>query len=384
MIIQPAERLLSVSEYYFSKKLKELDALKKSGAAIINLGIGSPDLAPEPDTVAALIEESKKEDVHGYQSYIGIPELRSAMATWMASTFGTELFDSSNEILPLAGSKEGIMHISMAFLNPGDAVLIPDPGYPTYSSVSQLCQATPIRYSLTEKNGYQIDFDALEKQDLSQVKIIWVNYPHMPTGTRATSETFVELIKFAKKHQILIVHDNPYSLILNEQPTSIFNFEGSKEVALELHSLSKSHNMAGWRIGWVCGESSYLKEILKFKSNMDSGIFRPLQIAAVEALTKGIELRDQNNHIYLERKVLALKILDVLGCTYQPDTSGMFVWGKLPKDQDADALVDDLLNNKHIFITPGHIFGENGNGFIRISLCQNKTTLLKALQRLQT
>lgn len=383
MIIQPANRLSDVQEYYFSKKLKEIRELNSSGKNIINLGIGSPDLAPSAETIEALVETAEQTNSHGYQSYTGIPELRNAISSWMASTYGVA-FKAENEILPLMGSKEGIMHISMAFLNPGDKVLVPNPGYPTYTSVANLMDAEIELYDLDEENGWNVDVQRLKDKDLSKVKLLWLNFPHMPTGARADLEVLQELINLAKEKQFLIVNDNPYSLILNPTPRSIFNLEGSKEVCLELNSLSKSHNMAGWRVGWLSGAPEYISTVLRVKSNMDSGMFLGLQKAAVKALSNPMHWHEDQNNIYAKRRKLIEEIFDYLNVKYNPNSVGMFVWAKVPESVDSvEKLVDDILYKANVFITPGFIFGSNGERFIRASLCASQETIQEALSRIK-
>jgi aspartate/methionine/tyrosine aminotransferase len=383
MIIQPADRLSDVQEYYFSKKLKEIRNLNAEGKNIINLGIGSPDLAPSEATVNALIETAKKDNTHGYQSYTGIPELRSAIAEWKKKTFNVS-FNPNGEIMPLMGSKEGIMHISMAFLNPGDKVLVPNPGYPTYSSVAKLVQADIEYYDLDENSGWNIDIEALKKKDFSNVKLFWLNFPHMPTGAKADENVLKELVDLAKEREFLIVNDNPYSLILNPNPRCIFNIEGAKEVAIELNSFSKSHNMAGWRIGWITGDEQYLSTILRVKSNMDSGMFLGLQNAAIEALNNNDEWHDNQNKIYQNRKKLVCELFDHLNVKYDPNSIGMFLWGKVPDSiEKVEELVDDILYKANVFITPGFIFGSNGNRYIRASLCANEANINEAFNRIK-
>ncbi len=383
MIIQPANRLADVQEYYFSKKLKEIRELNISGKNIINLGIGSPDLAPSEETIKALTETAKSPNSHGYQSYTGIPEFRGAISSWMSSTYKVN-FSAENEILPLMGSKEGIMHISMAFLNAGDKVLVPNPGYPTYTSVSNLIDAEIEFYDLDENNGWNVDVEALKKQDLSKVKLLWLNYPHMPTGAKADNKVLRELIALAKEEKFLIINDNPYSLILNPAPQSIFNLEGSKAVCLELNSLSKSHNMAGWRIGWLTGAPEYIATVLRVKSNMDSGMFLGLQKAAIKALSNPIKWHNEQNDIYTERKKLIGEIFDYLKLSYDPNSVGMFVWAKVPDEVNSvEKLVDDILYKADVFITPGFIFGSNGGRYIRASLCAKEATIKEALNRIK-
>lgn len=383
MIIQAANRLSDVKEYYFSKKLKEIRELNASGKNIINLGIGSPDLAPSPETVKALIETAENPSSHGYQSYTGIPELRQAISSWMLSTYNVDV-NSEDEILPLMGSKEGIMHISMAFLNPGDKVLVPNPGYPTYTSVSNLMDADIEFYDLNEDDRWNVDVDRLREKDFSKVKLLWLNFPHMPTGAQADLNVLKELIALAKEKKFLIINDNPYSLILNPKPQSIFNLEGAKDVCLELNSLSKSHNMAGWRIGWLTGASEYISTVLRVKSNMDSGMFLGLQKAAVQALSNPLHWHEDQNTIYAERRDTIEEIFDYLKVKYDSKSVGMFVWGKVPNSvEKVEKFVDDILYKANVFITPGFIFGSNGERYIRASLCANKKTIKEALIRIK-
>lgn len=381
LIISPAQRLDSVKEYYFAGKLRELRERMSQGEDIINLGIGNPDMAPSDETIKSLIQSAVEPHVHGYQPYKGISELREAFATWYLNTYGVT-FSPDEEIMPLIGSKEGIMHISLAFLNPGDEVLIPDPGYPTYSSVTKLVQATARPYQLSEENNWEPDFEALEAEDLSKVKIMWINYPHMPTGAAGSLELFARLVAFAKKHRILLCHDNPYSLVLTKEPMSIFAVPGAKEVAIELNSLSKSHNMAGWRVGMIGGAKGYIDTILKVKSNMDSGMFMALQKAASTALSNSYEWHRSRNLEYADRKETACQLLDQLGCQYSQDQVGMFVWAKTPAGIDGFGLSDLILNESLVFLTPGGIFGEQGNEYVRISLCTPKHRLTEALERI--
>lgn len=384
MTIETAKRINSVEEYYFSRKLVEVRSLDTPELRTINLGIGSPDQAPSSETVEALIASAKNPANHGYQNYKGIPQLRKGIADFYQRVYHTEL-DSEDMILPLMGSKEGILHISMAFVNEGDEVLIPDPGYPTYSSVTNLVGGKIKTYVLKEELDWGIDVEALRKTDLSKVKIMWVNFPHMPTGRIASPDELKELIDLARKNNFLIVNDNPYSLILNDQPLSILAIEGANEVALELNSLSKSHNMAGWRIGWVAGKKEYIDAVLKVKSNMDSGMFLGLQHAAVEALKNGKEWFASLNRVYTERRKAANQILDALGCTYAEKQSGLFVWAKVPdRIPDVEKWIDEILYGTKVFITPGFIFGEAGKRFIRISLCSPVNTIQEALERIQT
>jgi len=379
-MISKANRLNDVKEYYFSKKLREVGQLIAAGKPIISLGIGSPDLNPPVEVLEALTTSLGDTMAHGYKSYQGIPELRTAISGFYKSFFDVEL-NPANEILPLLGSKEGIMHISMAFLNEGDQVLIPNPGYPSYSSVTKLVGAEAIQYNLTATSGWLPDYHEIEKKDLSKVKIMWVNYPHMPTGTKASDELFVELIAFAKKHDILIVNDNPYAFILNDKPKSIFQYEGAKDVALELNSLSKSFNMAGWRVGMVSGADMYLKEVLKVKSNMDSGMFYGIQKGAIKALEMSPDWFAKINKVYAIRRALIWNILDALKCAYNKENGGMFVWAKLPNGITSEQMTDKMLYEKDVFLTPGTVFGSNGEGYVRLSLCIGEEKLEEVLQR---
>lgn len=381
--IKPANRLNTVSEYYFSKKLREIDEMNKAGKNVISLGIGKPDLPPSESTIKALNEEALKPDVHGYQSYIGIPELRKGFADWYQKWFGVEL-NPANEIQPLFGSKEGILHISLAFLNPGDGVLVPNPGYPTYTSVSRLAEANVISYDLDENNSWQPDFEAIEKLDLSNVKLMWVNYPNMPTGAPATKELFDKLVAFGKKHSIVICNDNPYSFILNENRLSLLAAEGAKDICIELNSMSKSHNMSGWRMGLVASNPQFIEWILRVKSNIDSGMFRPMMVAAAEALKNTEEWhREKNIEVYAKRRVIAEKIMHQMGCTFDPKQVGMFLWGKIPDTyKDAGELADNVLYNAHVFVTPGFIFGDKGNRYVRLSLCATEKMLEESLERI--
>jgi aspartate/methionine/tyrosine aminotransferase len=375
-----ANRLHTVEEYYFSKKLREVHAMKAAGAPIINLGIGSPDLAPPKNVISAITNSLTDASAHKYQSYQGLPELRSAMADFYKTHYNVSL-NSDNEVLPLIGSKEGIMHISMAYLNEGDAVLIPNPGYPTYTSVTKLVGADPIFYDLKANSNWQPDLAALEAIDLSKVKLMWVNYPHMPTGTLGNQTALKSLVAFAKKHAILLVNDNPYSFILNEQPSSIFNIEGAKEVCLELNSLSKTFNMAGWRVGMLTGSAEHLQNVIKVKSNMDSGMFYGIQKGAIEALNSSKNWFNDLNKIYAERRALVWELATALNCTFETTTSGMFVWAKLPSAVKSEAYIDSILHQHHIFIAPGTIFGSNGEGYIRFSLCAPKESIQSAINR---
>lgn len=380
-MISFSDRLNNIQEYYFSQKLKEVKSLQIEGKPVINMGIGSPDLPPAPSVIEALTECALLPNAHGYQSYQGIPELRQAFLKFYANHYQVRGFEPE-EVLPLLGSKEGILHISMAFTNPGDSVLIPDPGYPTYTSVSKMLDLNCVPYLLKEDNGWHPDFAQLEKEDLKKVKMMWVNYPHMPTGAKADLSVFRQLVDFATKHQILLVHDNPYSFILEEHPRSIFQIEGAKEVALELNSLSKTANMAGWRIGAVLGKRGFIEAITKVKSNVDSGMFLGLQKGAIAALDLGKEWFDELNSEYTKRRALVWELVSKLGLRFEKDTSGMFVWAKLQEGQDSKSFVDDLLHKKHLFVTPGDIFGQNGAGWIRFSLCVSQDKIKEAIERI--
>lgn len=381
-MIATAKRLEGIGEYYFATKLREIEALNHAGKAIINLGIGSPDLPPHPDVIRTLAEESAKPNVHAYQSYKGSPVLRQAMSDYYQKWYGVDL-DPATEILPLIGSKEGIMHICMTYLNEGDEVLIPNPGYPTYSSAVKLAGGKARSYELLESLNWEPDLDALAASDLSRVKLIWVNYPQMPTGQLPSPAFFEKLIAFAKKNNILICHDNPYSFILNDKPMSLLSVPGAKEVALELNSLSKSQNMAGWRVGMLAGAKERIEEVMRFKSNMDSGMFLPLQLAAAKALLLNQDWYDSINAIYKKRREKVFELLDRLQCDYSRQQAGMFVWAKIPGAYaDGYALSDAVLYNANVFITPGGIFGSAGNGFIRVSLCCPEERIQLAIDRI--
>ena len=382
--ISTASRLNSVEEYYFSTKLKQIAQFKAEGIPVINIGIGSPDLAPSQKTIDALTAAAANPNNHAYQGYQGIPALRKAFTDFYATHYQVTL-NSDSEVLPLIGSKEGIMHIAMAYLEAGDETLIPNPGYPTYQAACSLAGAKVLTYELSEKTGWLPDLKALELRDLSKVKIMWVNYPHMPTGAKADHLFFEELRKFALKHSILIVNDNPYSFILNDKPISMLSVPGMMEVGIELNSLSKSHNMAGWRIGALLGKSEYLNPVLKFKSNMDSGMFLPLQLAAVEALSADIKWFEQQNEIYKSRQKRVFELLDLLACTYDKGQTGMFVWAKTPDNFSSGyALSDQILIENAVFITPGGIFGSQGNEYIRISLCAKEEIFKEVIQRIKS
>ena len=380
-MIQPAKRLDTVQEYYFSKKLREVRGLIAAGKPIINMGIGSPDLQPPSKVLEAIQGSLTDATAHKYQSYQGLPELRNAISTFYKNKFSVDA-NPEDEVLPLMGSKEGIMHISMAFLNEGDQVLIPNPGYPTYTSVTKLVGAEPLFYNLSDEHNWQPNYEELESQDLSRVKIMWVNYPHMPTGTNATLETFERLVAFRKKHHILIINDNPYSFILNDKPISILQIEGAKDIALELNSLSKTFNMAGWRVGMVLGNAGYINEILKVKSNMDSGMFYGIQKGAIEALQLSDDWFLAQNKIYEERRNLIWQLADKLGTTYNKNSTGLFVWAKIPEGKKSEEITDAVLYEKDIFITPGTIFGSQGEGYIRFSLCVTTDIIKEAIHRL--
>lgn len=389
MEISTSARLNGVGEYYFSQKLQQIEKLNSQGASVINLGIGSPDLPPHPDVIKALRDESEKLTVHGYQSYRGVKPFREAIADWYKRWYQVSL-NADTEILPLMGSKEGIMHICMTYLNKGDAVLVPDPGYPTYKSAVLLAQGKTISYKLVEKNNYEPDFASLEKRDLSKVKLMFVNYPQMPTGQLPTIVLFKKIVAFAKRHNILIVHDNPYSFILNDNPLSILSVDGAKDCVLELNSLSKSHNMAGWRVGMLVGDANRINEVLRFRSNMDSGMFLPLQLAATKALSLGKDWHDSVNKTYNDRRLLVYKLLRVLKCRFSTSQAGLFVWAKVgvsPKEASIHPmgkggwLSDKILGASKVFITPGAVFGDAGKNYIRISLCSSEETINKAIDR---
>jgi len=383
MNIKPSNRLEGTEEYYFSQKLAEINQLRASGSDIINLGIGNPDLPPPPEVIETLQRESALLDCHGYQPYNGIPELRKAFSDWYNRFFHVSL-NPDHEILPLIGSKEGITHISLAFLNAGDKALIPDPGYPAYESATRLTGAQPAKYLLTKENDWLPDFDQIENSGLDGIKIMWVNYPNMPTGAVANKDFFIKLLKFGRKHNILICHDNPYSFILNEKPLSILAVEESVGIAIELNSLSKSHNMAGWRVGMAAGSYALIREILKVKSHVDSGIFRPLQLAAVQALKQPDEWYHDLNIVYKRRQVLALELVECLNSTCDPTQKGMFVWAKIPDAYNHSAdFSDDILYKARVFLTPGFIFGDQGKKHFRISLCSSEKKLQEAISRIK-
>ena len=381
--ITPANRVGSVQEYYFSKKLKEVAEMNAAGKNVINLGVGSPDLPPSEQTIETLCEHARKANEHGYQPYVGIPELRKGFADWYKTWYNVDL-DPKTEIQPLIGSKEGILHISLAFLNPGDGVLVPNPGYPTYSSVSKLVEARLIPYELKEELGWQPDFEELEKMDLSNVKLMWTNYPNMPTGANASVELYEKLVAFGRKHGIIICNDNPYSFILNEHPLSILSIPGAKEICIEMNSMSKAHNMPGWRMAMLASNAQFVQWILKVKSNIDSGQFKPMQYAAVEALSAKKEWYDNLNRVYRSRRDLAGQIMRTLGCEYDENQVGMFLWGRIPDSAESgEAIANKVLYEANVFLTPGFIFGSRGERYIRISLCCKNETLEEALKRIE-
>lgn len=380
MKINEANRLIGVSEYYFSKKLREIEGMNKSGEQVINLGIGNPDLSPPTEVVEELSKWISKSEVHGYQSYKGILEFREAIANWSKRIYNINL-DPETEILPLIGAKEGVMHISQAFVNAGDNVLVPNPGYPTYGAVSNLAQAEVLTYNVS--NETVINIEEITKLISSKTKIIWVNFPHMPSGIKANVVVLKQLVDLARRESILIVNDNPYSTILSEEYFSIFQIEGAKEVCLELNSLSKSHNMAGWRMGWLAGRKELISSVLKVKSNMDSGMYLPLQKAAIKALQVEDDWIHKLNDVYKERRQIVWNLLDKLNCQYEKDRAGMFIWAKIPETySSSEQLVEELLSEAKVFIAPGFIFGSNGNDYIRISLCNSVEKLNKALGRI--
>ncbi|MDY2878220.1 MAG: aminotransferase class I/II-fold pyridoxal phosphate-dependent enzyme [Candidatus Cryptobacteroides sp.] len=381
MIIDPAARTRDVREYYFSRKNRQIAELNaRRDTPVINLGIGSPDRRPPQEAIDTLCDMAQQDGVHAYQSYLGAPQLREAFARWYERYYDVKL-DPSCEIQPLTGSKEGILLLSLAFLDKGDKVLVPDPGYPTYTSASRLCEAQILSYDLREEDGWMPDFDALEAMDLSGVKMMWTNYPNMPTGAPASRDLYERLVRFGLEHNILICNDNPYSFILNDKPLSILSVPRARECCVELNSLSKAHNMSGWRVGMIAGESEYVSELLKVKSQMDSGMFRPLQFAAAAALDRGPEWFEKLNGEYRLRKQAAARIFDYLGVKYNPDSQGLFLWGK--RGADAEAVSDRLLEEAGVFITPGFIFGKNGREYLRISLCAEPGVFEEALERIR-
>lgn len=382
--IKPAERLASVNEYYFSTKGKEVARMNAEGKDIISLAIGSPDMPPSPQTIETLCTQAQRNDVHGYQPTTGIPELRKAMAGFYKRWYNVDL-DPNSEIQPLIGSKEGILHVTLAFVNPGDQVLVPNPGYPTYTSLNRILGSEIVNYDLTPENGWQPDFDMLEKMDLSRVKIMWTNYPNMPTGANARMETYEKLVDFAQRHNIIVVNDNPYSFILNEKPISLLQIPGAKKCCIEFNSMSKSHNMPGWRVGMLATNAEFVRWILKVKSNIDSGTFRPMQLAAAAAYENDAEWHRQANiKTYAERRELAEEIMRTLGCSFDPSQVGMFLWGRIPDHyDDVEQLTEKVLHEARVFITPGFIFGSNGKRYIRISLCAKKEKMAEALKRIR-
>ena len=383
--MRTAKRLDGIGEYYFSQKLREIDELNRQGKNVINLGIGSPDLPPHPEVIRVLQEESAKPNVHAYQSYKGSPVLRNAVAAWYRGWYGVDL-NPDTEILPLIGSKEGIMHICMTYLDEGDGALVPNPGYPTYRSAVKLAGGTCVDYSLTEEGGWYPDFEELERLVVGhgRIKLMWVNYPHMPTGKLPDRGLFEELVAFGKKHDVLICHDNPYSFILNETPMSLLSVPGAREVVIELNSLSKSQNMAGWRVGTLAGAKERVDEVLRFKSNMDSGMFLPVQLAAAKALSLGKDWYDSVNAVYRDRRGKVFELLELLGCVFSRDQVGMFVWAKIPPAYaDGYALSDRVLHEAGVFITPGGIFGPAGQGYVRVSLCSTTARLQESIDRIE-
>lgn len=383
MEIKPSHRVENIKEYYFSTKLKEVAALNASGADVISLGIGGPDRPPHQMVIDTMVEALNVPSNHGYQPHVGVPELRNGFAKWYKKWYDVDL-DPKCEIQPLIGSKEGVTHISLTFLNPGDGVLVPNPGYPTYSSISKLVGAEIFHYDLLEESGWQPDFDALEKLPLDRIKLMWLNYPHMPTGAKARRETFEKAVAFGKKHGIVIVNDNPYSFILNDEPLSILQVPGAKDIAIEMNSLSKSHNMPGWRVGVAASNAKFISWILKVKSNIDSGQFKPLMLAAAKALEADKEWHDSVNAVYASRRLVAEQIMTELGCTFDPTQSGLFLWGRLNNESiTTEQLADKLLREAHVFITPGFIFGSNGDRYIRLSLCATEERMKEALERIK-
>ncbi len=381
--ITPANRVASIKEYYFSTKLREVSRLNAEGHNIISLGIGGPDRPPHPEVINTLCTEASKPDAHGYQPYVGLPQLRQAFARWYKANYDVDL-DPNTEIQPLIGSKEGILHTTLTFVNPGDGVLVPNPGYPTYTSVSRLAEAEIFTYDLTEEGGWEPDFDALERLPLERIKLMWVNYPHMPTGKCASQSLFARLVDFGKRHNIVIVNDNPYSFILNDKPMSILSIPGAKDIAIEMNSLSKSHNMPGWRVGMIAANPQFIQWILKVKSNIDSGQFKPLMLAASKALECDKEWYDEVNKTYASRRLIAEDIMRALGCHFDPAQRGLFLWGRIPDQYEgSEQLADRILYEAGVFLTPGFIFGSNGNRYIRISLCATNEKMLEALQRIK-
>ncbi len=383
-MIIPANRVLDVQEYYFSRKLKEVAQLNAQGKDIISLAIGSPDMPPSERTIQTLCQEAQNPNAHGYQPTAGTPELKQAMAKFYARWYGVNL-DAGSEILPLIGSKEGILHTTLAFVNPGEKVLVPNPGYPTYTSLSKLLGCEIVNYNLRAENDWQPDFEELEQMDLTNVRLMWTNYPNMPTGARAQKATYEKIVNFAHRHNILVVNDNPYSFILNPEPISLLQVEGAKDVCLEFNSMSKSHNMPGWRVGMIAGKAEYIQYILRVKSNIDSGTFRAIQLAATAAYDNDAAWHEHYNiNVYAERREVAYRIMDTLGCTYDKAQVGMFLWGRIPETvSHVEEITESLLHNARVFIAPGFIFGSNGERYIRISLCTKKDRMEEALQRIQ-
>ena len=382
--IEPANRLANISEYYFSRKLKEVAQMNADGMDIISLAIGSPDMPPSEETVKVLCEEAVKPDAHGYQPTVGIPQLRKAMADWYKRWYNVDL-NPNTEIQPLIGSKEGILHVTLAFVNPGDQVLIPNPGYPTYTAVNKILGSDIVYYDLLENNHWQPDFDTLEKMDLSKVKLMWTNYPNMPTGGNASIELYQKIVDFARRHNIVVVNDNPYSFILNKKPVSILNIPGAKDCCIEFNSMSKSHNMPGWRVAMLTSNAQFIRWILKIKSNIDNGTFKPIQLAAAQAYHNSTEWHEEANYnVYHRRRKLAEQIITALGCTFDTEQVGMFLWGRIPdKYNDVEELTEKVLHEARVFITPGFIFGSNGKRYIRISLCAKEDKIQEALKRIK-
>lgn len=381
--METAKRLEGIGEYYFSQKLRVIDEMNKAGKQVINLGIGSPDLPPHQDVIKTLYEEALKPNQHGYQNYKGSPVLRNAIAKWYNKWYKVEL-NPDTEILPLIGSKEGIMHVCMTYLNEGDFALIPNPGYPTYRSAAKIAGANIIEYNLTKENNWLPDFEEIEKNALTKVKLMFVNYPHMPTGQLPTRQLFEQLFAFAKRNNILIIHDNPYSFILNNKPMSILSVDGAKDVVIELNSLSKSHNMAGWRIGMLVGAKNTIDDVLRFKSNMDSGMFLPLQLAAAKALELGQDWQDEVNNIYSARRKKVFELLRLLNCSFDDNQAGLFVWASISSsDKDGYELSDKILHESNVFITPGGIFGSAGDKYVRVSLCSTEEKIKEAIERIK-
>lgn len=384
-MIQPADRVSEIQEYYFSRKLKEVARLNAEGKDIISLAIGSPDMPPSGQTVDKLCEVAHRPDAHGYQPTAGLPELRQAMAAFYKRTYGVDV-DWQSELQPIIGSKEGIMYVTLAFCNPGDEVLIPNPGYPTYTAINRIFGTRITYYDLLENNGWQPDFDALERMDLSRVKVMWVNYPNMPTGGNARMETFVRLVGFARRHGIVVVNDNPYSLILNEHPMSILQVDGAKDYCIEFNSMSKSHNMPGWRVAMMLGNKQFVSWMFKIQSNIENGTFRGIQLAAAEAYNTNTREwhRQHNIEVYRRRRAIAEQIMTALGCSFDPQQVGMFLWGRIPdRYADAEELTERVLHEARVFITPGFIFGSNGRRYIRISLCAKDEKMKEALKRIK-